>query len=141
MRGTESARSMLSGPQQQLYGRLIRALPGHVILAQVALARLVATDHCAATGHHAAQRPPLVADFVVCRPDFTPVAVVECDEGGMPGDAQRELRRRKDLLLQAAGIKVIHVAAVDLPRESALRALIAEPARNAPPAPLMRQAS
>ncbi len=49
----------------------------------------------------------LVADFVVCAPDFAAIAVVELDDRSHGRNAQRERDQRKDRLLQAAGIKVI----------------------------------
>ena len=86
-----ATKPLLSRSEQLLYARLVRAFPGHVILVHVALSRL------------------LVANFVVCRPDFTAVAAVELDEPTTKSiDAQRSAvrhkHRRKDLQLQAAGV-------------------------------------
>ena len=138
MRGSVTTGSMLSGPERQLYGRLVRAFPGHVILAQVAVGRLLG-DRDGAEPEPAASRHRLVADFVVCRPDFTALAVVEFADAVREG-AARDVQPRKDELLQAAGIKVLRVPAADLPNEAALRALIAGlPVAAA--GNLMRQAS
>jgi hypothetical protein len=144
MRGIVAATPLLTRPEQHLYGRLVRAFPGHVILAQVALSRLLVVDPSASVVD--AERSTkgyrqLVADFVVCRPDFTALAVVEVDEGGKPRDAQREKHRRKDQLLQAAGIKVVRVAAADIPNELALKALVAALPLNSSAAQVMRRAS
>jgi hypothetical protein len=128
MRGIEAAKPLLSRPEQQLYGRLVRAFPGHVILAHVSLSRLLAADPAAglaATQPSGNRCRQWVADFVVCRSDFSVLAVVEVDEGGKSRAAQREKHRRKDQLLQAAGIKVVRVAAADIPHEPALKALVA----------------
>jgi hypothetical protein len=123
-----ATKPLLSRPEQLLYSRLVRAFPGHVILVHVALSRL------------------LVANFVVCRPDFTVVAAVELDE---PIDRSSEAHRcaarhkhlRKDLQLQAAGVKVIRVAAQDLPDERALKSLVAALPLNPPSAQAMQRAS
>jgi hypothetical protein len=90
-----------------------------------------------------------VADFVVCRPDFTALAVVELEDRAVGRDsprdrnrdAQREKNRRKDELLQSAGIKVVRLAANDLPNEPALKALIAALPVKSPTAQLMQRAS
>jgi hypothetical protein len=123
-----TAKPLLTRPEQLLYGRLVRAFPGHVILAQVALSQLLAVDRANAQG--SAQSiangfRQLVADFVVCAPDFTAVAVIELDDRSHQRTVQRDRDQRKDKFLQAAGIKVIRVAVSDIPSEAALKALVA----------------
>jgi hypothetical protein len=123
-----TAKTLLSRPEQQLYRRLVRAFPGHIIFAQVALSQLLVVARVEGNGpaQSIANRfRQLVADFVVCAPDFTAVAVLELDDRSHHRTAQRERDRRKDQFLQAAGIKVIRVAASDIPSEAALRALVA----------------
>lgn len=39
-----TAKPLLSPPEQQLYGRLVRAFPGHIVLAQVALSSAAGGD-------------------------------------------------------------------------------------------------
>ena len=123
-----TAKTLLSRPEQQLYGRLVRAFPGRIIFAQVALSQLLVVARVEGNGpaQSIANRfRQLVADFVVCAPDFTAVAVIELDDRSHHRTVQRERDRRKDQFLQAAGIKVIRVAASDIPSEAALRALVA----------------
>jgi len=67
----------------------------------------------------------LVADFVVCAPDFTAVAVIELDDRSHARKVQRERDQRKDRFLQEAGIKVIRVSVADMPNEAALKTLVA----------------
>src|SRR6202166_4908964 len=117
-----TAKPLLSRAEQVLYGRLVRAFPGHVILAQVALSQM------------------LVADFVVCTPDFTALAVIELDDRSHHRNAQRERDQRKDQFLQAAGIKVIRIAVSDIPSEAALKALVAAMSITLPATPLARRA-
>ncbi len=120
---TAAAKPLLTRPEQLLYGRLVRAFPGHVILSHVMLSRLLSVD------------------FVVCRPDFTPLAAVEIDDLHSRPTPQRERSRRKDRSLQAAGVKVIHLSADDLPDETALRALVASHPLHACTEQLVRRAS
>ena len=123
MRADPAVKSLLNRPEQILYGRLVRAFPGHVVLSHVAMSRLATVD------------------FVVCRPDFTPLAVVELDDPESRQGAQRERSLRKDRSLQAAGVKVIHVPSADLPDEAALRALIASHPLHVSTDELVRRAS
>jgi len=106
----------------------VRAFPGHVVLAQVALSQLLVV---AGTGRNSEAQSTanrfrqLVADFVVCAPDFTAIAVIELDDRSHNRGSQRERDGRKDRFLQAAGIKVIRVAVSDLPAEASLKDLVA----------------
>jgi uncharacterized protein (DUF58 family) len=126
MRATAAATPLLTRPEQLLYGRLVRAFPGHIILSHMALSRL------------------LTAGFVVCRSDFTPLAVFEIDEAAADAAAhvaRRDRNRRKDKSLQAAGIKVIRLPVGDLPDEPALRALAAAHPLHSLTEQLVRRAS
>jgi Protein of unknown function (DUF2726) len=138
-----TAKPLLSRAEQVLYGRLVRAFPGHVILAQVALSQMLVVARAGAGGSAqsiANRFRQLVADFVVCTPDFTAVAVIELDDRSHHRNAQRERDRRKDQFLQAAGIKVIRIAVADIPSEAALKALVAAMPIVLPAAQLARRA-
>lgn len=119
---------LLSRPEQVLYGRLVRAFPGHVVLAHVALLQLLGVNRDANLHGAGALRNgfrQLVADFVVCTPDFCAAAVIEIDDRSPPRRVPRERDRLKDRFLNAAGIKVVRLQAADLPSEVALRTLVA----------------
>jgi hypothetical protein len=127
-----------------LYGRLVRAFPGHIVLAQVALSRLLTTDRpgAAATAGAIGGRPKHgVADFVILTAEFVAVAVLELDGRANARDGQRERDRRRDAALCAAGIKVVRLPVDDIPGESALKALVAALPLNAAAGPMMRRAS
>ena len=138
-----SAKPLLSRPEQVLYGRLVRAFPGHVILAQVALSQMLVVARAGADGSAqsiANRFRQLVADFVVCTPEFTALAVIELDDRSHHRSAQRERDQRKDQFLQAAGIKVIRIAVADIPGEAALKALVAAMPVTLPATQLARRA-
>lgn len=144
MRGMICAKPLLGQPAQQLYGRLVRAFPGHVVLAQVPLLRFLSADPAASATEVQAitnRYKNMVADFVICRPDFTALAVIELEDRTKPRDAQLERHRRKDQFLQAAGVKVVRVPANDIPSEPALKALVAALPLNSSAAQPMRRAS
>ncbi len=122
-----TAKPLLSRPEQQLYGRLVRAFPGHIILAQVALSQLLVVtrrDSAGTAQSIANQYRQLVADFVICAPDFTAIAVIELDDRSHRRNVQRERDQRKDRFLEAAGIKVIRVACAAMPNEAELKTLV-----------------
>lgn len=128
-----AGKPLLNRAEQVLYGRLVRAFAGHIILAHVALRRLLALD-----GTDGAEA---VADFVVCRADFTALAVIDLEERVKSREAQRDRHPHKDQQLQAAGIKVIRLPADDIPPEAALKALVATLPLNSSTAKLLRRAS
>jgi len=123
MSGSVSVEPLLDKREQLLYGRLVRAFPGHVILVNVALSRLV------------------VAAFAVCRADFTPLAVLELEDCAQSMGTSSDQHRLNDQQIQAAGIKVIRLMANDIPSESALRALVAVLPLATSTSELMRRAS
>lgn len=138
-----TAKPLLSKPEQVLYGRLVRAFPGHIILAQVALSQLLVVARRNSTGSAQSlsnRFRQLVADFVVCTPDFTAVAVIELDDRSHGRRVQRERDQRKDQFLQAAGIKVIRIAVADMPNEAALKALVGIAPLVLPPTQIARRA-
>jgi hypothetical protein len=120
---------VLNRTEQVLYGRLMRAFPGHIILAQVALSRLLPMDSTDAAQH-------AVVAFVICRADFTALAVVELtDRAGVRANP------RQDQLLRTAGIKVVRLSDADIPHEPALKALVATLPLDASTSRMMRRAS
>lgn len=143
MRANLAATPLLNRSEQLLYGRLVRAFPGHIILSRVELSRLLAgADFAPPRGGEvmSAPRLPSIADFVVCRSDFSALAVVEITIEP-PRDTERERNRRRDRRLQSAGIKVIRLACHDLPDEAALKALVAAHPLHASTEQLVRRAS
>ena len=72
-----AARRPLSRLEQVLYGRLVRALPDHVVLAQVAYSQILAVHRGGDSRALRNRFDRLVADFVVCRRDFVVVAVID----------------------------------------------------------------
>lgn len=121
------ARPLLSEPEQLLYARLLRALPGRIILAKVAMSQLLAVERTPTRRHSqydANQLRQLVADFAVCAADFSVIAVIEVDRRVRQRETQRVRDRWKNELLRAARIKVIGVPCADIPHEAELKALI-----------------
>jgi hypothetical protein len=139
-----ATKPLLSQPEQHLYGRLVRAFPGHVILAHVPLLRFLSVDSAATATEVQAitnRYKHSVADFVVCRPDFTAVAVIELEDRAKPRDGQGDRLRRRDQFLHAAGVKVVRVATNDIPNEPALKALVAALPLSSPGTPPLQRVS
>lgn len=110
---------VLSSPERQLYSRLVSALPGHIVLAQVAFSRLVEARNGTPKQNRVRMNAVLqkVADFVVCTEDFEVVAVIELDDS--THDPEKDARR--DAILEAAGIETVRFHVSRLPNEDEIR--------------------
>jgi very-short-patch-repair endonuclease len=130
------AKQLLSEREQVLFGRLARALPGHRVLAQVALSQMVGVKKGANYRAVSNRYYRLVADFVVCKPDFSILAVVELDDRYHDHPRRQDADRRKTDVLQAAGIPIFRVNGGVLPSEEELASMLiagATAAQSMPP--------
>jgi len=118
------AKRLLSENEQVLFGRLLRAAPGHTVLAQVALSQMVAVKKGANYAAVSNRFYRLVADFVICKPDFSVLAVVELDDRRHDRPRRQDADRRKTEVLEAAGIPVIRVNAAAPPAEAELARML-----------------
>lgn len=109
------AKSPLSKPEQVLYSRLSKALPEHVILAQVQLSSLLAVqkNHDRLAWLNRISR--MSADFVVCDKGFNIVAVIALDDGEQHEKARVTADEQRNQALAAAGIRLIQWQAKSLP--------------------------
>jgi hypothetical protein len=102
-----TATRMLTGPEREAYQTLRRALPEHIILAQVPLARFIKVPTRNSYAEWMRRVGGLCADIVVCDATSQVVAVVEV-RNPIARDKERAQRRqaRMDRVLEAAGIPV-----------------------------------
>jgi hypothetical protein len=137
---------LLSDPEKLLYGRLVRALPGHIVFAKLEMSQLLDVEREPSRGKSPALALEFrhwLADFVVCGADFTVTAVIQLDRRAQQREAQCMRDAQRNQLLQAAGIRAFRVPIADIPNEAGLKALLAlRLTYSAPPASrALRQAS
>jgi len=101
------ANPVLTSREQPLFWRLQKALPDHVVLAQVQLSRMMVVRRTSKPQSWRNRIDRKSADFVVCRRDFSVAAVIELDDSTHDAPARRKADADKDAALSAAGIKVI----------------------------------
>lgn len=118
----------LSQPEQVLYHRMIRALPEHIVLAQVQVSRVLGVKKGANFHEWNNRINRLSYDFVVCSKDSTVVAAIELD------DKTHEFRDRvftdekKNRASADAGLRLIRWHVRSLPSEELIRQeLLASP--------------
>ena len=125
-------KKVLSPVEQQLYHRLLRAYPDHVVLAQVAFSQLVGVKKGENFTAIWNRYNRLTADFVVCNKDFSIAAVLELDDRSHDNPARQDADRRKAAICEAARIPLHRLNVNPLPNEAELRELLQLPV--APPA-------
>lgn len=122
------ARKPLSEPEQNLYFRICQALPCHIVLAQVALPRLLGMKNKSKDLPVCLEQS--VADFVVCTKEFNVLAVIEVGdmplEDNQPGAGYTD----KTKAIIAAGIRVIRWSASRLPDEETIREAFFSPSSD-----------
>jgi very-short-patch-repair endonuclease len=103
------AKRLLNEREQVLYHRLVQAYPGERVLVQVAFSQLVGLKKTAERTALFNRYGRLVADFVLCGPDFTPRAVFELDGASHDRPARARADATKADVLAAAGIELVRL--------------------------------
>jgi len=120
-----SAQPLLTPREQQLYHRLRALYPNQLLFVQVALSQLLkvapsVSDSWAIRNHFIR----LVADFALCRADFSVIAIIELDDASHSRSDRIDADRRKALALESAGIPLVRIPAGALPSDAELKRLI-----------------
>lgn len=121
-------RKPLSVPEQVLYFRLVNALPGHIVLGQVQLSRLLGVKKGNNAQAWLNRINRMSADFVICNKDSSILAVIELDDASHNGEKRKQADAKKDNALASAGIKIHRWHVNAIPDESAIKATLISPA-------------
>lgn len=118
------AKQLLSQPEQVLYHRLIKALPDHIVFAQVQVSQVLGVhkDFSFYEWHNRINR--LSYDFVVCNKDGSVVAVIELDDKSHESKERIEADKRKDRATAAARICMIRWHVKSMPNEVEIKEVI-----------------
>jgi hypothetical protein len=116
------AKRVLSPPEQILYHRLIKALPDHVVLAQVQVSRVLGVKKGFNVNEWNNRINRMSYDFVVCTKDATVLAAIELDDRSHEAGHRKEADARKERATASAGIRLIRWSVQALPDESAIAA-------------------
>ena len=119
------ASNLLTRREQSLYESLLGLYPNHKIFVQVALSQLIDVPEDQPERQSIRNRfSQLVADFVLCRPDLTVVAVIELDDRSHERRDRQDADARKTKALVDAGLRLVRIPAGNLPPEEELREII-----------------
>ena len=103
------SRYLMTKREQQLYWRLVETLPNCVIMSQVSIMGIlnIKKEYYRNSSKWTNQVNRLRLDFVVCRKDTYPLAVIELDDSSHDNERQQARDDKKDKALTDAGIKII----------------------------------
>jgi hypothetical protein len=119
------AKPLLTAREAELYQRLEAMYPEHRIFVQVALSQLL--EVVPGTRNRRSLRnqfQQLVADFVLCRRDWTVIAVIELDDASHAAANRQHADRRKTKAIESAGLRLVRIPAGPLPSGAALHRMI-----------------
>jgi hypothetical protein len=111
---------VLSATERQAYERLCKALPDHMVLAQVPLARFIRVPTRYSYGEWLSRVGQLSADLVVCDRNSEVLAVVEI-RPAQESERSRHRHQRMTRVLKAAGVRVLVWVEGELPTPQSVR--------------------
>ena len=129
------AKKPLSSPEQVLYFRLCKALPEHIVLAQVGLSRILGVKKGNNFGEWFNRINRMSADFVVCSKDSTIVAVIELNDASHEKADRQAADAKKDKALSSAGIRIVRWHVKSMPDEANIKATFAHAQQGVAPDP------
>lgn len=116
---------MLTPRERDFHRLLLSACPDHLVFAQVALSQLIDVKRGVFKRELVRRRyKQLVADFVLCRMDYSIVAVIELDDLSHRRPDRQDADRRKSLAVQSAGLRLLRIPAGPVPNITTLRQLL-----------------
>ena len=120
----EAKASVLTDPEQILFGRLRQALPQHLIFPQVQLQQAVRFKRGSWNAAIANRISQLSIDFLIVKPDTSIVAAVELDDSSHERKSRQAADARKVHALKCAGIPLLRFNVRQIPEVSAIAAAV-----------------
>ena len=126
------AKHPLSPPEQVLYHRLVKALPEHIVLAQVQVSRVLGVKKGVNFNEWNNRINRLSYDFVVCGKDATVLAAIELDDSTHERAARARTDAKKEKATASAGVRLLRWRVSALPDELEIRGAMGQGLPDAP---------
>ena len=117
-------RPLMTATEMDVYITLLEALPDYMIFSQVQASRVLEVPKNRETYYWFNFVSRLSYDFVICRADSTPIAVIEVDDRTHELPERQEADNRKNKATEAAGVAVIRWLVGETPSHEAIAKLI-----------------
>jgi hypothetical protein len=118
------AKKPLSPPEQVLFHRLVKALPEHIVLAQVQLSRALGVKKGFNFHQWNNRINRMSYDFLICAKDATVLAAIELDDRSHESAARVAADAKKERASSAAGIRLVRWNVKALPDDAAIRSVV-----------------
>ncbi len=115
------AKKPLTQPEQVLYWRLVKALPDHIVLAQVQCSRVLGVKRGFNFNEWNNRINRLSYDFVICKKDGSVLAAIELDDKTHESTKRAETDAKKQRATEAAGLFLVSWNVAAMPDEAAIR--------------------
>ena len=117
-------RRLMTPTEFTVYQTLIKTLPEFLIFPQVQASRVLDIPQNKDNYYWFNFISRLSYDFVVCRQDSTPIAIIEIDDATHENAKRQEADNRKNKATKAAGVAVIRWAVGQTPSSKEIKTLI-----------------
>ena len=117
-------RALMTATEMDVYIILLEALPDYMIFSQVQASRVLEVPKSRETYYWFNFVSRLSYDFVICRADSTPIAVIEVDDRSHELPERQEADNRKNKATEAAGVAVIRWLVGETPSHEEIAKLI-----------------
>lgn len=102
-------KTLLNEKEQVLFHRLIEAMPGYYVMAQVRLADIVGVQKCKNWQAWFNKINRKSVDFVICDKTLAVLACIELDGKTHEQEERQKADESKDEALKAAGIPIVRI--------------------------------
>ena len=117
-------RPLMTATEMDVYSTLLEALPDYMVFCQVQASRVLEVPKSRETYYWFNFVSRLSYDFVICRADSTPIAVIEVDDRSHELPERQEADNRKNKATQAAGVAVVRWLVGETPSHEEIAKLI-----------------
>src|SRR5271167_2013812 len=108
---------LLTQPEQVLYHRLVKALPNHIVLAQVQVSRVLGVKKGSRVHEWNNRINRMSYDFVICDKASTVIAAIELDDKSHESERRRDSDAKKSKATTDAGLRLVRWHVKSLPDE------------------------
>jgi hypothetical protein len=108
---------LLTRPEQVLYHRLVKALPNHVVLAQVQMSRVLGVQKGFRFHEWNNRINRMSYDFVICDKAATVIAAIELDDKSHESEHRIDSDAKKSKATTDAGLRLFRWHVKSLPDE------------------------
>lgn len=119
------ASKLMTEAEQKLYWKLQQALPENIIAVQVQASRVLRVKKGNNFGKWFNKINRLSYDYVICKKDSTPIAVIELDDSSHNEQSRQDADKKKDKATTDAGLKIIRWNIKNVPETTEIEQIIA----------------